>query len=524
MKWLRALGLLLILLAGAGWAVCAMNDLPPLHPRSRSSAFTDTDDSRLGRAIAPQAAANPGLSGLYMLTDAREAFAARILLARSAERSIDTQYYIWHSDLTGTLLFNELRAAADRGVRVRLLQDDNTTSGLDSLLAALDAHPNIEVRLFNPFVTRKPRFVGFLTDFARLNRRMHNKSFTVDNQATIIGGRNIGDEYFAAGDGALFVDLDLLAVGQAVRDVSEDFDRYWASGSSYPAGQILPTVVPGRLREVEAEAKAIEQRPEARSYVEAVRSLPIVAGLSDGRLELEWAPVRMISDDPAKGLGTAAPGELFPARLEAVLEQPLRRVGLVSGYFVPTASGEARFSAMARRGVEVDILTNAFESTDVPIVHSGYIPYRRKLLESGIRLWELRSEAGSGPGRRGMTGVGSTGSQARGSQTALHAKTFTVDGERIFVGSFNFDPRSARLNTELGFVIESPRLARKVEEAFDRLVPLQAYEVRIDDKGKLVWIERRDGREIRHHVEPGTSFFGRAAIRFLSWLPIEWLL
>jgi len=213
--------------------------LPSLEGRTTSAALLDTADTRLGKSITPLLATHPGLSGIYALPDSRDAFAARARLAEVAERTLDVQYYIWENDMTGTLLFEALHAAADRGVRVRLLLDDNTTQGLDPMLAALDSHPTIEVRLFNPFVIRKPR-IGYLTDFSRANRRMHNKSFTADNQVTIIGGSNIGDEYFgAAAKGSLFVDLDVMAVGPIVTEVSKDFDRYWASASSYPLDRIF---------------------------------------------------------------------------------------------------------------------------------------------------------------------------------------------------------------------------------------------------------------------------------------------
>lgn len=506
-----------------------LNDLPSLEGRSESRAFTDTDDTRLGRAIAPLEAAHPGSSGIWPLADAHDAFAARALLARSAERSIDAQYYIWRKDITGTLLFNELRAAADRGVRVRLLLDDNTTSGLDETIAALHAHPNIEVRLFNPFVNRSHRWLGFATDFFRLNRRMHNKSFTVDNQATIIGGRNIGDEYFGTGDGGLFVDLDVLAVGDVAHDVSDDFDRYWKSASSYPADRILPEVPQARLEELAALSAKLENSAMAREYVEAVQALPIVEQIAGQALPFLWVPVRMVSDDPAKALGKAGPGGLLITELDHLLDRPKHRLGLVSGYFVPTGAGVRAFSALARRGVAVDIVANALEATDVPIAHAGYVGDRKPLLEAGVRLWEIRRQGGPPPSRGimgsgGSSGSGGSGSAISGSRTALHAKTFTIDSERIFIGSFNFDPRSAELNTELGFVIDSPELARLVDDAIARRVPSFAYELRLSEKGKVYWIERHDGEVIRHDKEPGTGFWQRNGIRALSYLPIEWLL
>ena len=498
--------------------------LPSLHGRSESCAFIDTADTALGRAIAARVAAHPGLSGVHALDDGRDALAARILLARAAERSIDAQYYIWHGDTAGTLLFDELRAAAQRGVRVRLLQDDNTTYGLDETLAALDAHPNIEVRLFNPFAIRWPRWVGYVADFPRLNRRMHNKSFTVDNQATIVGGRNVGDEYFGGGEGAHFVDLDVLSIGPVVQEVSSDFDRYWASASSYPAARILPRVAATRLDAVHAAAQGLMQSPAAQRYVDALQQSPIIARLSESSLPLYGSPVRMVSDDPAKALGRAPREGLLIARLNRLLERPERHLKLVSGYFVPTARGVDAFTAMAGRGVRVEVVTNALEATDVPIVHAGYAKHRKALLAAGVALWELRRDAGAVP-PRDVGGGARPGSVIGSSGSALHAKTFVIDGARAFIGSFNFDPRSAHLNTELGFVIASGELARSMRARLDATTPRIAYQLRLSGEGKLLWIERRaDGSEMQHDSEPGTTLWDRTVVALFSILPIEWLL
>jgi putative cardiolipin synthase len=255
----------------------------------------DTFVTRPGRAIAPLVQAHPGLSGVFALPDGRDAFAARVLLADAAERTLDARYYIWQNDLSGGLLFDALRRAADRGVRVRLLLDDNDTAGLDSLLAALDAHPNIKVRLFNPFKVRRWRVLGYLTDFARLNRRMHNKSFTADNQATIIGGRNVGDEYFDAGQGVSFADLDVLAVGPVVAEVARDFDRYWASPSACAADRVLPPIDEASAAGLEAASSRAERGPAAQAYTQALASSPFVQTLLTGQLPLEWAVTRMVS-------------------------------------------------------------------------------------------------------------------------------------------------------------------------------------------------------------------------------------
>jgi putative cardiolipin synthase len=495
----------------------ARTTLPSLEDRPSSTALTDTDATRLGRAIAPRLVAHPGRSGIHPLQDAREAFAARMLLARTAERSLDVQYYIWRQDLSGTMLFEALRDAAERGVRVRLLLDDNSTSGMDATLAVLDSHPNIEVRLFNPFVLRRPRLLGYLTDFSRLNRRMHNKSFTADNQATIVGGRNIGDEYFAATTGVVFVDLDVLAVGPVVRAVSEDFDRYWASSSAYPVDRVLAPAPTGGLRELASAASATEVDPAAGAYLAALRRAALLQDLLEGRLELEWAATRLVSDDPAKGLGRAAPEALLSWKLKNVLGEPTEAVDLVSPYFVPTAVGVEAFAGMAKRGVKIRVLTNSLEATDVTAVHAGYAKRRRPLLEAGVALYELKRGLSAPPvaTRHGFAGS---------SDSSLHAKTFSVDRSRVFVGSFNFDPRSAKLNTEMGLVIESRPLAQQISAGFESRLADGAYELRLSQFGDPVWIERRQGKTVRQESEPGTNLWKRAGIWLLSVLPIEWLL
>lgn len=510
----RALALLLSLLA-LGLAGCA--GLPALDERPVSVTLTDTDDTRLGRAIAPLVAAHPGLSGVHPLLDSRDAFAARVLLARAAERSLDVQYYIWHPDRSGTLLFEALHKAATRGVRVRLLLDDNNTAGLDPTLALLDAHPNIEVRLFNPFPLRGLRWLGYLTDFARLNRRMHNKSFTADNQATIIGGRNVGDEYFGAGSEVAFIDLDVLAIGPVAREVSADFDRYWASASAYPVDRLLAPAEPERLAELDAQVSLIERDPEARAYVEAVRASPFTRQLIARELPFEWAATQMVSDDPAKALDNSTRDGELPSQLVRAIGRPTASMDLVSPYFVPTKTGTRALASLAGDGVRVRVLTNSLEATDVSAVHAGYAKRRKALLRAGVGLYELRRLLADGERHRSAGPFGS-------SSASLHAKTFAVDGERVFIGSFNFDPRSALLNTELGFVIESRAMAERMQRAFDQRIPAMAYEVGLAEDGGLYWLERRDGGTVRHTAEPGTGFWRRTWVWFVSKLPIEWML
>ena len=523
---------LLLLLAGLALGVLAvglvlrlLKPLPSLAGRSRSCVPDDTGETLLGRTFGPSVAAHPGLSGILPLAEARESFAARVLLVRAAERCLDVQYYIWHGDTSGRMLLGELEKAAARGVRVRLLLDDNGTSGLDRELAALDRRPNIEVRLFNPFTVRRPKLIGYAMDPLRLNRRMHNKSITADNQATIVGGRNVGDAYFGASRESLFADLDVLAVGAVVPEVSADFDRYWDSESAYPAATILPDSGAARRPPLPANAARL-----ARAYERAVRKSLISKQMREGRPDLLWVPVRMVSDDPAKALGKARQSELLIARLLPMVGNPKSALAMVSAYFVPAKDGTAELAALARSGVKVSVLTNALNATDVAIVHAGYQKHRRALLEAGVSLFEMK---GQGKAALKLSPMGSGRMLSRpvfrSSGSSLHAKTFAIDRTHLFVGSFNFDPRSALLNTELGFLIECPQLAGELHDALESGLADTAYAVRLAADGRgLEWWEKgadgADGGALVHRKEPNSGPLQRTMLRLLSLLPIDWLL
>ena len=507
--------LLACLLGASLLAGCA--SLPPQDARLASSALADTGATRIGKAVAPLTADHPGLSGVYVLVDGRDAFAARMMMAETAERSLDVQYYIWRKDSTGTLLLNALGAAAARGVRVRLLLDDNNTAGLDDVLALLAAQPNVEVRLFNPYAGRGARLFGMLGDFRRLNRRMHNKSFSADGQATIVGGRNVGDEYFDAAGEVLFSDLDIMAIGPVVAGVEQDFDRYWNSRSAYPLLALVKPPGADGAAEVRRQAEALAAAPATQAYLKAMRESGFVAALMQQTLPLEWAPVRLVSDDPAKVLGQAAPASSVAQRLPALLGEPARQLDLVSPYFVPGPVWSARFAAMPGAGVKVRILTNSLEATDVPAVHAGYAKWRTTLLRAGVTLLELKR---SWPRQNDPKRSGIAGSSA----SSLHAKTFAVDLERVFVGSFNLDPRSASLNTEMGFVIDSPALAQRLSTVLGSTVLQRAYEVRLAPDGSLYWLEQGPAGTVRHDTEPGATWWQRGVVKFMSLLPIDWLL
>lgn len=492
--------------------------LPSLEGRTDTTAFINTGDTRLGRAVVSRTSANPGLAGIHVLSVPGDAFAARALLANAADRSLDAQYYLWQGDQTGFLLFQAVWQAAERGVRVRLLIDDANTAGLDDTIAALDAHANIEVRLYNPLLNRDARGLSLVADFTRLNHRMHNKAFIADNQVAIVGGRNIANEYLGAGDAVVFADVDVIAVGPVVHDVSNAFDLYWRSRSAYPAGSILPGPGVDARERLRARFETVRGDSQSIRYLEALRDTPILAELLEGRLSLEWTNATLLRDDPAKTLDAAGSTDvLLLPQLLRTIGRPDKTFDLVSPYFVPGEDGTAALVALAQGGVKVRVLTNSLAATDVVAVHAGYAKRRRALLQAGIQLFELKTSAATdAPQEKQKFGIGSSSS--------LHAKTFAVDGARVFVGSFNFDQRSAFLNTEMGLVLESPAIAGRLAAEFDSTVPKVAYEVRLTQDDKLVWVDRRPDGVIYLEVEPTTEPIKRYLVEFLSVLPIEWLL
>lgn len=485
----------------------------------------DVAQGRLAQVITPLLAEHPGKSGVVPLVDAREAFAARVLLARQAQVRLDVQYYIWRHDITGTLLFEELHAAAERGVKVRLLLDDHNTAGLDATLIGLHQHPNIEVRLFNPLRLRRPRFLNYLFDFRRVNRRMHNKAFVVDGQAVISGGRNIGDEYFGATSDVLFADLDVLLIGSVVEHVVSDFERYWQSESAVPLERLFTLTKPQDLSTLKAIADRYAQDPRAQSYVQAIESLPFLRQLQQQQVDIYWAATQLVSDSPEKALGRAKPQQLVTHQLQQAIGEPQSNVTLVSPYFVPTKTGVDELVAMAKRGVHIIVLTNSLAATDVAVVHAGYAKWRKRLLRHGIQLFELQRLSAKArrqqrrERRQRLKGKERFGSSA----SSLHAKTFMLDLARVFVGSLNFDPRSAAINTELGFVMHSRELAARLENTIINTLPQYAYQLRLI-KNRLIWVEHLGTRRTLYYREPDASLWRRLAVRVLERLPIERLL
>jgi cardiolipin synthase C len=491
--------------------------VPSTEGRENSRSLGASEETALGDHIIGLAAQHPGKSGVAPLIEGPTAFAARIVLAGAAEATIDARYYIWQKDLTGLLLLESLYEAAERGVRVRLLLDDNGIPDLDPELAEMDAHPNIEVRIFNPFVLRSPRIVSYALDFGRLNRRMHNKSMTFDSVAAIIGGRNIGDIYFYRNEEVNYFDFDVAVIGEAAREVEDDFDLYWASDSAIEASKVLPPADPdgGVLARSVAAARAA---PGGLEYQESIESLKLLDQLADDARGFDWAEMKLVSDDPAKGLGRIPEEGYLYSRLLDILSAPQTEVDLISAYFVPGPVVREALTRWAENGIKVRTLTNAQEATDVLPVHGAYQQYRNELLQSGVELYELKSTQEL---RSLVAQFGLVGSR----NSSLHAKTFVVDRSELFVGSYNFDARSAFLNTEMGFLIDSPQLAAEIYEKLDTNLDEWAYQVVEGEGNDLRWVDRSEGpNEIVHDTEPNTTALSRGLAKFIGYLPIEWML
>jgi putative cardiolipin synthase len=424
--------------------------LPENTGKLESQAFDQPLSTTLGEKYTARAKQHPaGQSGYKLLSDGLDAFVARAALAQIAEKSIDSQYYMVHGDLVGRLYMDQLLKAADRGVKVRFLLDDMDEGGRDFTLAKFDYHPNIEVRIFNPFGRNTGK------TFGKQTRRSHNKTYTVDNIATILGGRNIGDEYFDA-DGVMdFADLDVLGIGPVAQHVSLSFDQYWNHQLSYPISLLVkehPTEEDYRQGRAKLDKYIAEQSDTA--YLKSLRDSDFANSVRNRSVEYTWADDKVFADPPDKLLNKVGdPDFMMWAYLKPVMAGAEKELIILSPYFVPGRGGVEFLAGLAEKGVKVKILTNSLSSTDVSVVHAGYARYRKPLLRAGIELYELNKKTAKSSRnafKKGTIGV---------SETSLHAKTFVVDGKTVFIGSLNLDARSVIQNTEIGVVIHSKEIA-----------------------------------------------------------------
>jgi putative cardiolipin synthase len=499
----------LVLLSAFFLAACGTLDYD--YPRSETSAFSGYENTYLGRLYRADENRHPGKSGVSLVTTGRNAFGLRIAMTELAERTLDLQYYIWDPDQSGRILAQSLLKSADRGVRVRLLIDDFSVKGRDELLAKLDAHPNVEIRLFNPYANRGFKIFELVTDFDRLNHRMHNKLMIADNSLALLGGRNIGDHYFDVSEDSNYRDLDIAAVGSVVRDSSRVFDYFWNKDWSVPVGATVDEEF--GEHDLESARQELARTIDAEGYPYPVeqRVAAIREDVTALRERLIWAPGYVVWDDPADFLASEQTGNIIGA-LAGKLDRLDSEILMENAYFVPTQTGTDRLKQLAERGIKVRILTNSLSSNDVIAVHAGYAKYRKALLEAGVELYEVRADSAE---------VQQTLFSAE-SKAGLHTKAAVFDNDSLFVGSFNLDPRSANLNTEIGLYVESPELARQLSSFMDEgVLPENSYRLELDEKGNIVWITEDDGQVFIFKKDPASTLGQRLISRIISILPVE---
>jgi putative cardiolipin synthase len=494
---------LLIFVAG-----CAT--VPTDYPRTHSTALLDYQSTSAGKRWAKLEAQHPGESGFAILRYGHNAFTMRIAAADLAEKTLDLQVYIWESDETGRILAQRLIKAADRGVRVRLLVDDMGTAESDDRIASIDAHPNIEIRIFNPFAHRNNSMLDFATDLDRVNHRMHNKTLVMDNSFAVVGGRNIGNHYFGVNSDTNFRDLDIMAVGPMVRDISRVFDHFWQGEWAVPIEALVERPYTGV--DLQDARVLLRDKIAAGHYpysidtdIDALRAQITATG--DVTI---WAPGAVVWDDPAEIDKEGETGNLITA-LRKKFDTVQDSYTIESAYFVVGDRGVANVKKMVDRGVEVRILTNSLASNDVLAAHAGHANYRKELLEVGADIYELRPDGGVI--KKNWKGE---------SKAGLHTKAMVFDKESLFIGSFNLDPRSANINTEAGIYVESRELSAILLAYMEEGVfPENSYRLKLDDDGDLVWITKDDGVEVRYDKDPMSTFGQRFMSGFIGMLPLE---
>jgi putative cardiolipin synthase len=517
--------LLLLLLNGC-------STLPPgsSYPKTASVALAHPEETKLGREFRLAADNHGGNSGFRIIPAGVDGFLLRMQMINAAERTLDLQYFIFRGDETGKLLTDAVLHAADRGVRVRVLIDDGETIPGDEQIAALEANRHIDIRIYNPFAYRGHvtllRATEFLFNASRLDYRMHNKLLVADNGAALIGGRNVGDQYFQIDPNSQLADDDVFAAGPIAVTLSATFDEYWNSDLAIPVQALSGAKVSHEglaehRQELDGERRDL--KADGVDFVKRISEGEPFNGLMSGRLPLVWAHAQVVCDSPDKK--KVENGEM----VGLLMHRPVADAAgatqsellMVTPFLIPGKEGMQLFERLRQRGVKVRILTNSLESSNELPAQSGYMRYREPLLKQGIELYEVRSQLGN------VHGSGETAAIARFGNYSLHAKLFVFDRTRLFIGSMNFDQRSMHLNTEIGLIIDSPELAQQVAARFEAMVqPVNSYQLllRPNEAGgtpHLVWHTQVGTETIEYHTEPARSEWQRAKIHLLSLLPWE---
>ena len=464
-----------------------------------------------------------GLTAYLALDDAFMSIAARLHLIRTAQHNLDLQYYIWKNDTIGQLMLSELLKAADRGVKIRLMIDDQNGTELDDILKALVQHPNVQIKLFNPYKYRHFRAIDYAFRLKQVNHRMHNKLIIADGAAAVTGGRNISREYFDASENFQFTDMDIFFAGPATIQANHTFQQFWNDELSYSVQQLLGGTQEKSLAQIRQQFSQLN-RTNSDQALNKIREAQQQIALNLKNHPIRWAKAKFLADLPQKIRGQARDDQLIYRQMFQHMGQPRHQMDLVSAYFVPSTQGTTYLNQFAQKKIQVRVLTNSFMANDVALVHGFYQQYRYDLLKHGIKLYEFKPyiQRDQRTWYEALTGnvIPAKGKNA----SSLHAKFFTVD-DHVFIGSFNFDPRSVHLNTEVGLLVESSELQRYISSSLDLYLPRIAYELQLNAEGKIMWIEHLPhNQRVIHTHDPETTKFQRFAMHAVSYLPIEWMM
>ncbi len=517
--------------------VAACETRPPAtaFDRPESHALASTETTPLATALAPLEKRHPDESAVRLLPTGTDALQARIALARAATKTLDMQYYIANEDNTGKLLLGAALYAADRGVRVRMLVDDLNFKDIDQIMAALNSHDKIEIRVFNPYGSAQRSFSertqNFFTNLSHFTRRMHNKAMIADNQIAIVGGRNLGDEYFSASPTLQFRDLDVFAAGPVTQEISASFDDYWNSSLAYPLRALNKQKFDARELDKTRDDLRKHWREQADPLnAKPLNATPLAQQIAREEMGLVWAPTEFRVDSPSK---IEHPSDDYKSppmeRLVALLKDAQSEFLILSPYFVPHDAGVKALAGLTKRRVRVAVLTNSLAATDAVAVQAGYAPYRIPMLQNGVELYEFKPiqvEGESSP-RAGLFG-----SQSRAS---LHAKAYVIDRSILVIGSMNLDPRSAKLNTELALVIHSKPIAEEAAKLFENgISPKVSWQVQLASaavteelrrtgapQSGLVWITEENGSLVTYNFDPEAGLYRNAMTGLFMMLPVD---
>lgn len=463
-----------------------------------------------------------GLTAYLAMNDAFQSIASRIHLIRKAKYTLDLQYYIWADDFIGNLMLHELLKAADRGVKVRLLIDDQNGTKIDRQLSALMTHPNISIKLYNPYKFRHFRVMDYIFRAQRINHRMHNKLIIADGAIAVTGGRNISSEYFDASESFQFTDMDVLFFGQSVNRANEVFTEFWNFELSYPVEQFISKGSAQDLINLRKSFEKLEQAEHSTDEKVNLEQKELANELNQNKIN--WAYADFLADSPKKSLGNAQGNELISHQIHQHLGDPKQEMDLIAAYFVPTQNGTDFISQFPKQNVNVRILTNSFVANDVALVHAFYQKYRVDLLKNGAKLYEFKPYIERKRRTWYEVVTGNIIPKKGKNKSSLHAKFINID-DKVFIGSFNLDPRSFNINTEVGLVLKSDPLQEQISDLLDRTLLTVAYELQLNSQGELIWLDyQADGKVIEHHVDPETTRFQRFMMYSVSYLPLEWMM